>query len=143
MVNVTSLTRPLNRMKETPLTLPLPSLIHRIGGERVKQAKALALEFHCELKRVRRSRHWQLIGLPDGLIQFHEAIQQQEDESFGYLVKKLEESLRDLNVPRESVEAKLERIITEQPNVTLTELMRLTDCSMSQARRARFDAEIL
>ncbi|MEF1339629.1 ribosome recycling factor family protein, partial [Vibrio rotiferianus] len=49
-------------MKDTTITIPLPSLIHRIGGDNAKRAKAIAVEKKCELKRIRRSRNWQITG---------------------------------------------------------------------------------
>ena len=44
------------------IIIALPSIIHRIGGETAKQAKAIALQNECEFKRVRRSRNWSVTG---------------------------------------------------------------------------------
>ncbi len=38
-------------VKETKITISLPSLIHRIGGDHAKRAKTLAAEKQCDLKR--------------------------------------------------------------------------------------------
>ena len=43
----------------------------------------------------------------------------------------------------EPLEAKLIRLVVENPNVTLAELMAETNCTIAQARTARFDAEML
>ncbi|WP_239690486.1 ribosome recycling factor family protein, partial [Vibrio parahaemolyticus] len=45
-------------MKETKITISLPSLIHRIGGDHAKRAKTLAAEKQCDLKRIMPSRNW-------------------------------------------------------------------------------------
>ncbi len=44
------------------IAITLPSLIHRIGSDTVKRLKLQAQTFDCELKRIRRSRNWQLLG---------------------------------------------------------------------------------
>lgn len=44
------------------ITISLPSLIHRIGRDAVKQAQGIAKQYDCELKRVRRSRNWCIVG---------------------------------------------------------------------------------
>ncbi|EKG2506605.1 ribosome recycling factor, partial [Vibrio vulnificus] len=51
--------KPVN---EQLVVIALPSLIHRIGGEMTKHLKSVAADHGCELKRVRRSRHWQISG---------------------------------------------------------------------------------
>ena len=47
-------------MNSRNLSIPLPSLIHRIGSDHAKRAKAIAAEKKCEMKRIRRSRNWQI-----------------------------------------------------------------------------------
>ncbi|MGF1722490.1 ribosome recycling factor family protein [Vibrio kyushuensis] len=130
-------------MTEKTARIQLPSLIHRIGGENVKYAKSIALKFDCELKRIRRSRNWSVTGLPSSLERLCQMLKNNDSESFLYLTKKVEETLPNLIVVEETLEAKLLRLITESPNVTLAELMQQTNCSISQARRARFSADIL
>ncbi|MEZ9231019.1 ribosome recycling factor family protein [Vibrio amylolyticus] len=121
----------------------LPSLIHRLDGDRVKQAKTRALEYQCELKRVRRSRNWQLIGDPLALKNYRQSFTEELYESFTYLIKKLDQTLATLEFETETIEEKLEKIVISTPNVTLAELIERTDCTMSQARRARFYSDIL
>ncbi|MEZ8824250.1 ribosome recycling factor family protein [Vibrio amylolyticus] len=133
-----------NRISDDERVLvALPSLIHRLDGDRVKQAKTRALEYQCELKRVRRSRNWQLIGEPLALKSYRQSFTEDLYESFAYLINKLDQTLATLEFETETIEEKLEKIVISTPNVTLAELMQRTDCTMSQARRARFDSDIL
>ncbi|WP_295895419.1 ribosome recycling factor family protein [uncultured Vibrio sp.] len=130
-------------MTKESVCIALPSLIHRMGGERVKQAKMSALEYQCELKRVRRSRNWQLVGEPHALAEYRSSFSHDHDDPFVYLIKKLDHALSGLELDVETMEEKLEKIIKGTPNVTLAELIQMTDCTTAQARRARFDLDIL
>ncbi len=130
-------------MKSTKITISLPSLIHRIGGEHAKHAKAVAMEFGCDLKRVRRSRNWQISGDAKDLKRFLERIKAEETEAPGFLISKLEVGLVAHQDKSEPLEAKLVQLVLQNPNVTLAELMAETNCTIAQARTARFDAEML
>lgn len=132
------------------ISISLPSLIHRIGREAVKQAQAIATQYDCELKRVRRSRNWCIVGAAIKIqscsahLQSEPLLAQQliaNDGQFGYLIKKLESALlqhADKLVP---LDAKLIRLITDNPAITLGELMQLTQCTITEARLARFQAD--
>ncbi|ELV8662002.1 ribosome recycling factor, partial [Vibrio vulnificus] len=63
--------KPVN---EQLVVIALPSLIHRIGGEMTKHLKSVAAEHGCELKRVRRSRHWQIFGEALALQAFYDQV---------------------------------------------------------------------
>lgn len=130
-------------MKSNKLTISLPSLIHRIGGEHAKRAKMIAMEKKCELKRVRRSRNWMVTGDALDLNCFLEHIKSEEPEVLRFVINKMEVGLAAHQDKLEPLEAKLIRLVIENPNVTLAELMAETNCSISQARTARFDAEML
>lgn len=130
-------------MKSTKITISLPSLIHRIGGEQAKRAKAVAMEIGCELKRVRRSRNWQVSGEALDLKRFQEHIKAEESEELRFLINKLEVGLTAHQDKLEPLEAKLVRLVLQSPNVTLAELMAETNCTIAQARAARFEAEML
>lgn len=132
------------------ITISLPSLIHRIGREEVNQAKAIALQYHCELKRVRRSRNWGITGEAINIQSFAAYLRANETggsplqkeqakraAGFGYLIKKIATALLDHADKLEPLEAKLARLITENPNITLAELVHITDCTLAQARTAR------
>ncbi|ELV8588882.1 TPA: ribosome recycling factor family protein [Vibrio vulnificus] len=130
--------KPVN---EQLVVIALPSLIHRIGGETTKHLKSLAADHGCELKRVRRSRHWQIAGEALALQAFYDQVRRLEENSANYLVKKMQLSLASHSEKLEPLEDKLQRLVMENPAITLAELMSQTHCSLSQARSARFSAE--
>lgn len=122
------------------ITVALPSLIHRVGGETAQSVKQLALKHECELKRVRRSRHWQMSG--DALnIQSLCSELTQQPEKVLFIIKKLNLALQLHQDKLESPTDRLKRLLTENPNMTLSELMEMTHCSVAEARRARFDVD--
>ncbi|MBR9874468.1 MAG: ribosome recycling factor [Vibrionaceae bacterium] len=130
-------------MNSNKLTISLPSLVHRIGGDHAKLAKMIAMEKKCELKRVRRSRNWMVTGEAMDLNRFLEHIKSEESEALRFVINKMEVGLAAHQDKLEPLEAKLIRLIVENPNVTLAELMAETNCTIAQARTARFDAEML
>ena len=125
-----------------PITIRLPSLIHRIGSDKAKQAKAIAVQYDCELKRVRRSRNWALVGKALSIQEFVAGLQAQGDEELRYLVSKVSTALLEHADKLEPLDAKLNRLIIQNPGVTLAELMQLTECTLVEARLARFNADL-
>ena len=132
------------------ISISLPSLIHRIGREAVKQAQAIATQYDCELKRVRRSRNWCIVGAAIKIQSCSARLQAEQlqalqltakDDQFGYLIKKLESALLQHADKLEPLDAKLIRLITDNPAITLGELMQLTQCTITEARLARFQAD--
>jgi hypothetical protein len=133
------------------IVIALPSLIHRIGGETAKQAKAIAFQHQCELKRIRRSRNWSVTG--DAIkvqtygaqLKAHQMISQKLNKQgygeFHYLIKKIENALLGHADKLETLEAKFIRLITQTSSITLSELILLTHCTEAEARVARFEAE--
>ncbi|MCR9905883.1 ribosome recycling factor family protein [Vibrio campbellii] len=130
-------------MQDTTITIPLPSLIHRIGGDHAKRAKAIAAENKCELKRIRRSRNWQITGEALDLKAFLDRIKVEEAEPMRFMVNKMEAGLAKHGDKLEPLKGKLIRLVMENPNITLAELMSETNCTIAQARAARFEAETL
>ncbi|EGQ8077094.1 ribosome recycling factor family protein [Vibrio vulnificus] len=128
-------------VNEQLVVIALPSLIHRIGGEVTKHLKSVAADHGCELKRVRRSRHWQISGEALALQAFYDQVRRLEEDSASYLVKKMQLALASHSEKLEPLEDKLQRLVMENPAITLAELMSQTHCSLSQARSARFSAE--
>ena len=128
-------------MHKDAITISLPSLIHRIGRESVNQAKVIAVEHHCELKRVRRSRNWTLVGEAIKVQSFNSQLNSVSQESFAYLSKKISAALIVHADKLEPLEAKLIRLITETPSITLAELIQQTQCTEVQARTARFETD--
>ncbi|NRB22785.1 ribosome recycling factor family protein [Shewanella sp.] len=128
------------------IIVSLPSLIHRIGREEVKQAKAIARQYHCELKRVRRSRNWSLSGGAISIQSYSaglktQGLKMENAGGFGYLMQKIDTGLLDHTDKLEPLEAKLARLLTDNPNITLAELIHITDCTTAEARQARFYAD--
>lgn len=129
------------------ITILLPSLIHRIGRDTVKQAQAIAKQYDCELKRVRRSRNWCIVGGAINIqsctahLQAEQLTNQTVEGAFRYLIQKLTTALLQHTDKLEPLEAKLIRLITENPAITLGELMQLTQCTVTEARLARFNAD--
>ncbi|MGX9463600.1 ribosome recycling factor family protein [Shewanella sp. A14] len=124
------------------IIIRLPSLIHRIGGDKTKQAKAIAEQCHCVLKRVRRSRHWQVSGEAINIQLFTQGLTTSADDGFRYLIHKIETALLDHADKLEPLDAKLVRLINDNPGITLGELLAQTRCTIAEARVARFNAEI-
>jgi hypothetical protein len=129
-------------MKDSEIITPLPSLIRRIGGDNAKQAKQLALESGCQLKRIRRSRNWQLIGSEQAVIALLNSLKAQQDEAMRYLIGKLDTQLKSRQELLEPKQDRLLRLVMTRPNITLTELVEITDCTLAEARLARFNADI-
>ncbi len=77
------------------------------------------------------------------LHRFLEHIKSEESEALRFVINKMEVGLAAHQDKLEPLEAKLIRLIVENPNVTLAELMAETNCTIAQARTARFDAEML
>ncbi|MGS0682593.1 ribosome recycling factor family protein [Shewanella sp. 125m-7] len=127
------------------ITIALPSLIHRIGRDAVKQAQTVAKRFDCELKRVRRSRNWGIAGQALNIQAFIQQIKTLQlnagNSEYSHLIKKVDTGLLSHADKLEPLEAKLVRLIRQNPNITLSELIHLTDCTLSEARIARFDAD--
>ena len=127
------------------ISISLPSLIHRIGREAVKQAQAIATQYDCELKRVRRSRNWCIVGAAIQIQSCTARLQAEQllmaDGAFRYLIQKLESALLQHADKLEPLDAKLIRLITDNPAITLGELMQQTQCTITEARLARFQAD--
>lgn len=123
------------------MIIPLPSFIHRIGGEQAKHAKQLAIESRCKLNRIRRSRHWQLEGDLESVMSLLVTLRQSYAEPMAFLIKKIDESLMSIQTEPESKTAILQRLIVVDPDITLAELMHQTDCTITEARQARFTSD--
>ena len=125
------------------ISIPLPSLIHRIGREAVKRAQAIAVQKGCELKRVRRSRNWSITGQAIAIQSCCGELTAQSDAAeFAFMIKKIDSGLLQHADKLEPLSAKLVRLINQNPAITLGELMQQTQCSISEARLARFEAEL-
>lgn len=121
----------------------LPSLIHRIGGDSVREAKLLIAARGGELKRIRRSRNWQLISELTQLPIIINQLKSEHPDKMRYLIDKLEIKWSECGPPPETPQSKIRRLIAENPSITLAELMSETGCSISEARKIRFSIECL
>ncbi|MCG9678684.1 ribosome recycling factor family protein [Vibrio sp. Isolate24] len=129
-------------MPTDKLIIPLPSLIRRIGSEQNKQLRVIAKQHHCELKRIRRSRDWQLIGEPEALRELVNSLHQHAS-NLEFVLNKLEVFIDFHAPPCESLAAQLEYLLRSNSAITLNELMEQTGCSLSEARSARFALDVL
>jgi tRNA(Phe) wybutosine-synthesizing methylase Tyw3 len=128
-------------MTDKTITTHLPSLIHRIGSDNTKKAKIVALECGCEIKRIRRSRNWQITGDEHTCKKLSERLRLSEPDAMHFIIKKIDEKLATYNDKLERIEDKLKKLVVQNPNITLAELMLMTNCSITEARFARFEAE--
>ena len=125
------------------ISIPLPSLIHRIGREAAKRAQAMALKHACELKRIRRSRNWSITGQAIAIQACCGELKVEgEAAEFAFMIKKIDTALLQHADKLEPLGAKLIRLINQNPAITLGELMQQTQCSITEARLARFEAEL-
>ncbi|PSU45034.1 ribosome recycling factor [Photobacterium frigidiphilum] len=128
-------------MTDKTITTLLPSLIHRIGSDNTKKSKLVALECGCEIKRIRRSRNWQITGNENSYKLLSERLKLSEPDAMQFLIRKIDDKLTTYNDKLERIEDKLKRLVLKSPNITLAELMQITNCSITEARFARFDAD--
>jgi hypothetical protein len=129
------------RMNDDILTVSLPALIHRIGSNNLKQTRVIALALKCELKRVRRSRNWQLIGTVSDLSGLSNELSQPNNNDLHWLINKINQVINHYSHQASPPFEQLTQLIHSRPDITLAELMALTDCSLAEVRTARFDAE--
>ncbi|WP_341274631.1 ribosome recycling factor family protein [Shewanella maritima] len=122
------------------ISIGFPALIHRIGREQAQTLKLIAVNFSCELKRVRRSRNWQLQGEAHQVQAVLEHVQTLGD-SYSYFTTRLAKAMVPHADKLETIEVKLVRLINASPNLTLAELIAMTQCTEAQARTARFNAD--
>ncbi|KGJ91832.1 ribosome recycling factor family protein [Colwellia psychrerythraea] len=105
----------------------LPSFVRRT-------LKAYALKAHikqlgCGLSRIGRSRNWQLKANFSQIQAIIEFIEQEQEESWFWLVKLLRKEYQHLS--HESLLA----LASPMSGITITALMAKTDCTLAQARK--------
>ena len=111
------------------LAVKLNNFIHRID------CKASIIEFitqhYCSIKRIRRSKNWQLTGTQAQLIELSEALQK---DKTGWIADAIDKAL-----PTPSFDLAL--IIKSTPTITVNQLIAKTGCSLVEARSAMDTAE--
>ena len=125
-------------MTNTTFSINLPSLIQRIGREQVRHVQQQAEQHNCQLKRIRRSRNWQLLGQLEAVIELLEQLKQPTQHQLSYLVNKLSDAVQCEQDKRQPKQQRLRALIQQQPNITVAKLAELANCSLSEARAARF-----
>lgn len=130
-------TRVTHRQSDCDLhTIALPSLIHRIGRPHAQVLKSMADQHHCALKRIRRSRNWQLTGTAAQLSALLESLAiYPQPEAIYFLTDKLRVLVQELQYV--ALPARLNHLITTDPTTTLAELVQQTGCTLAEARTAR------
>lgn len=101
----------------------------------------IAQDEKARLKRIRRSRNWELIGDIDAVTKTNEKLLAQKSEKFRHLKEKITQALASYEETFEPLEEKLKRLIREKPTITLSELMEKTNCTLAKARTARSEGE--
>ncbi|MGF1911385.1 ribosome recycling factor family protein [Vibrio kasasachensis] len=129
-------------MSDERYTASLPSLIHRIGREQANFIRAIATEHGCQIQRVRRSRNWQAQGSYNNLQALLKHLQAHDSLTNQFVIGKLVALLAQIEPPV-TIEQQLAQLLQSNPNITLSELMDITQCDISQARLARFKNETL
>ncbi|WP_394131372.1 ribosome recycling factor family protein [Shewanella maritima] len=128
------------------ISIHLPSLLRKMGQHNLGVLKQAAILHHCHITRVRRSRNWQIEGDVHCLAELAsylsvEQLNLTEQSALDSFTKKLSAGLTpyaDYLIP---LSTRLVQLIRQNPAITLNELMSLTQCSESQARTARFEAD--
>ena len=107
--------------------ITLPSFLRRVL--KAYALKALIREQGCELNRIGRSRNWQLKASFEQLEATISAIEKSTEPSWQWLVTHLSKQGKDLAFDV------LLSIAKKKPEITISELMLRTDCTIAEARR--------
>lgn len=107
--------------------ITLPSFLRRVF--RAYALKSLIREQGCELSRIGRSRNWQLKATFEQLEAIIETIESSEEPSWQWLATHLSKQRKNLGFDM------LVSIAKKKPGITVTELMKRTDCTIAEARR--------
>ncbi|MBA6391764.1 hypothetical protein H4J38_13395 [Colwellia sp. BRX10-3] len=107
--------------------ITLPSFIRRVL--KAYALKILIREQGCEINRIGRSRNWQLKATFEQLEQTINVIEQSEETSWHWLAVHLSKQSKNLGFNM------LLTIAQKKPDITVSELMHRTDCTIAEARR--------
>lgn len=106
------------------IVIRLNSFVHRVPDKALLITQAA--KCGCQLKRIRRSRNWQLSGEE---AQLKVLIALLIDEAHQWIVKEIDKAL-----PKPEI--CLASLIEKTPSVTVNQLVAQTGCTMSDARQA-------
>ncbi|MBA6327954.1 hypothetical protein H4J46_08395 [Colwellia sp. MB02u-6] len=107
--------------------IALPSFLRRVL--KAYALKALIREQGCEISRIGRSRNWQLKANFQQLEQTISLIEQSEEISWQWLAIHLSKQRKSLGFDM------LLTIAQHKPEITVSELIQRTDCTIAEARR--------
>ncbi|MCL9774916.1 ribosome recycling factor family protein [Vibrio methylphosphonaticus] len=108
------------------VTIRLNSFVHRVDDK--QRLIELAGSLKCQLKRIRRSRNWTLIGQPQSLTRF--AL----ESDVGWIAVAVDKVLAEYKSP-------IQQVLEKNPDVTVAELMHESGCTLKEARKAIDDHE--
>lgn len=111
------------------ISIQLNSFVHRIANK--EQFISLAMASGLQLKRIRRSRHWSLSGPEELLTAFGLTLKEPDQ----WVKTAIDKGLPAIE-PEETSFDDLVQMLSAQPNMTLTQLMEASGCSMVEARLA-------
>ena len=106
------------------LSIQLNNFLHRIDCKTT--IIDISIQYSCNLKRIRRSRNWLLMGNKTQLIAVSARLRQ---EKIIWIAQAIEKSL-----PKPTVNLKL--LIETNPTITVNQLMAETGCTIIEARCA-------
>ena len=110
------------------VSVNLNSFVRRT--DKTSQLKNLLRSHGGQLKRVGRSRNWQMTVPLNGLLALIRVIESSRESSWLWVGKLLEQSKPKLSSDQ------LSQIAREHSNISVAQLVSLTDCTMGEARRA-------
>lgn len=111
------------------LSIQLNNFIHRIDCKTT--IIQLCAQYHCNLKRIRRSKNWLLTGTPDQLMKLTDNLIDKKTLWIADTIKKA--------LPNPAFN--LTSLIQSHSTITVNQLMQKTGCTIVEARKAIDKAE--
>jgi hypothetical protein len=105
----------------------LPSFLRRVLKAYALKANIRALG--CELSRIGRSRNWQLTANFEKIERVISMVEDSEEETWQWVALHLRKQHKNLSFDM------LLAIAQKKPEITVSELMARTDCTIAQARQ--------
>jgi len=99
--------------------------------------KAIIRDSGAHLSRKGRSRNWMLIADAQQILKIVNDVEDSEQPSWLWLAKLLKEQRQSLT------EQELLHLVQRNPAISTTQLIKLTDCTLAQARKVLDEAEWL
>lgn len=103
------------------ITIRLNSFVHRVDDKAA--VLSCAADTGCTLKRIRRSRNWTLTGEATQLTQFALSA------NVGWISVAIDKALADYKSP-------IQEVLEREPEITVSDLMYQSGCTLAEARAA-------